>query len=187
MSKSNKTLKTPIRVALACLFVGVLTRIVHWPYAGGIMLVSFLSIAILYAIRFSRKDPKKPVDYIKMLLVLFWTTNGLLRILDFPYTVIFQIGTALSFITWFAMEGTAYFMDHDRKSTNTIMEVVWNFAMVIGVLIIIAGGLMQLLKWEYAIPTLTTGLTIVTAYILKDIFNAEKKEKKDNNNEEFQL
>ncbi|ASV32468.1 hypothetical protein [Maribacter cobaltidurans] len=187
MSKSNKTLKTPLRVALACLIIGVLARIVHWPYAGGIILVSFLAIAILYAIRFSRKDPKKPVDYIKMLLVLFWTTNGLLRILDFPYTVIFQIGTALSFILWFAMEGTAYFMDQDRKSHNTVLEIAWNFAMVIGVLTIIAGGLMQLLKWEYAIPTLTTGLTIVTAYILKDIFNAEKKEKKDNNNEEFQL
>ncbi|UWX56197.1 hypothetical protein NYZ99_08065 [Maribacter litopenaei] len=57
--------------------------------------------------------------------------------------------------------------------------------MVLGVLTIIAGGLMQLLKWEFAIPTLTTGLTIVTAYILKDIFNSEKKEKRDNNNEEI--
>lgn len=187
MSTPNKTLKTPLRVALACLIVGMLSRIVNWPYAGGIIFVSFFTILILYAIRFSRKDPKKSVDYIKMVLVLFWTTNGLLRILDFPNTVIFQIGTALCFIVWFAMEGTAYFMDQDRKSTNTLVEIAWNFAMVVGVLTIIAGGLMQLLQWEFAVPTLTTGLTIVTAYILKDIFNSEKKEKKDNNNEEFQL
>ena len=187
MSTSHKTLKTPLRVALASLIIGMLTRIVHWPYAAGIILVSFLAILVLYAVRFSRKNPKRPVDFIKMILVLFWTTNGLLRILDFPYTGIFQIGTALSFILWFAMEGTAYFMDQDRKSTNTFVEIAWNFAMVVGVLTIIAGGLMQLLKWEFAIPTLTTGLTIVTAYILKDIFNSEKKEKNDNNNEEFQL
>ena len=187
MSTTNKTLKTPLRVALACLIVGMLTRIVHWPYAGGIILVSFLAILVLYSVRFAKKNPKKPVDFIKMVLVLFWTTNGLLRILDFPYTGLFQIGTALSFILWFAMEGTAYFMDQDRKSTNSIIEIVWNFAMVLGVLTIIAGGLMQLLKWEFAIPTLTTGLTIVTAYILKDIFNSEKKEKRDNNNEEIQI
>lgn len=187
MSKSNKTLKTPLRISLACLVVGMFTRIINWPYSGGIILVSFLAIGILYAIRFAKKKEKKPVDYIKMILVLFWTTNGLLRIMDFPYTILFQIGTAISFIVWFAMEGTAYFMDNDKKSTNTLIEIGWNFAMVIGVLVIIAGGLMHLLKWDYSIPTLTTGLTIVTAYILKDIFNPTKKENKDNNNEEYQL
>lgn len=187
MSNTDKTLKTPLRVTLACLIVGMLMRILHWPYAGGIILVSFFTIAILYSIRFSKKTEKKPVDYIKMVLVLFWTTNGALRILDFPYTMLFQIGTAISFIVWFAMEGTAYFMDHDRKATNSIIEVAWNFAMVIGVLTIICGGLMHLLKWEYSIPTLTAGLTIVTAYILKDIFVSAKKEKKDNNNEELFL
>lgn len=187
MSKTNKTLKTPLRVALACLVVGMLMKIVYLPYAGGIVLVSFITIGILYSIRFAKKQEKKPVDYIKMVLVLFWTTNGVLRILDFPYTMLFQIGTGISFIVWFAMEGTAYFMDHDRKATNSIIEVIWNFAMVIGVLTIISGGLMHLLNWEFSIPTLTTGLTIVTAYILKDIFNSTKKEKEDNNNEELFL
>ncbi|UWX56198.1 hypothetical protein NYZ99_08070 [Maribacter litopenaei] len=70
MSTTNKTLKTPLRVALACLIVGMLTRIVHWPYAGGIILVSFLAILVLYSVRFAKKNPKKPVDFIKMVLIL---------------------------------------------------------------------------------------------------------------------
>jgi hypothetical protein len=183
--KNDKVLKTPLRVALVTLLIGFLLRILHIPYAAGIIFTSFLTIGILYSIRFGKKQNKKPVAYIKMILVLFWTTNGLLRILDFPYTLLFQIGTAVTFITWFAMEGTAYFMDEDRKAKNSLLEVIWNFAMVVGVLTIIAGGLMHLLHWEYAIPALTIGLTIVTAYILKDIFNPTKEEKSNQNNEEL--
>lgn len=187
MKQSTKALKIPLRVAIVALLCGMLMRILNLPYTGGIIFTSFMAILILYAVRFSRKQNKQPVAYIKMALVLFWTMNGLLKILDFPYTIIFQIGTAITFITWFAMEGTAYFMDEDRKAKNTFIEVAWNFAMVIGVLTIICGGLMHLLGWEFAIPTLTVGLTIVTGYILKDIFNPVKEDIKDSNNEELQL
>lgn len=187
MKNSDKVLKNPIRFALAALLAGMLMRILQIPFASVVTFMSFLAIAVLYFVRFSKKVDKKPVAYIKMVLVLFWTTNGLLRILDFPYTIIFQIGTAIAFITWFAMEGTSYFMDDDRKAKNSIIEIIWNFAMVVGVLTIISGGLMHLLNWEYAIPTLTVGLSIVTVYILKDIFSPTKEMNKDPNNEEFQL
>lgn len=185
MKKSTKALKIPIRVAIVALLCGMLMRILNLPYTEGIIFVSFMAIGVLYAIRFTKKEEKQSVDFIKMVLVLFWTTNGLLKILDFPYTIFFQIGTAITFITWFAMEGTAYFMDGDRTAKNSFIEVIWNCAMVVGVLTIISGGLMHLLNWEYAIPTLTIGLTIVTAYILKDIFNPAKEENKDTSNEEL--
>jgi len=187
MKNSEKALKTPIRIALATLLVGVLMRVLQIPYASVVTFVSFLTIGVLYSVRFSKKQNKQPISYIKMVLVLFWTTNGILRILDFPYTFIFQIGTAILFIAWFAMEGTSYFMDDDRKAKNSIVEIIWNIAMVGGVLTIIAGGLMHLLDWNYAIPTLTVGLSIVTMYILKDIFSPSKEINKDGNNEEYQL
>lgn len=187
MNTTKKVLKTPLRVSLVTLLVGMVMRMLDLPYAAGILLSAFLSIGILYAIRFSKKENKKPVAYIKMILVLFWTTNGLLRIMDFPYTLIFQIGTAITFVTWFAMEGTAYFMDEDRKARNTMAEIFWNFAMVVGVLIIIGGGLMHLLEWEYSISTLTVGLTIVTAYILKDVFSPVNENAPNENNKELHI
>jgi membrane protein implicated in regulation of membrane protease activity len=185
MENSKKACKNQIRAALAALLMGMLMRVLHWPYAAGIIFSSFAAVLILYTIRFSRKNDKKTIDFIKMALVLFWTTNGLLRILDFPYTLIFQIGTALTFIAWFAMEGTSYFMGKDRKVKNSLIDIIWNCVMVIGVLTIILGGLMHLLSWDYAIPTLTVGLTIVTSFILKDIFSPPKAQKKDSNNEEL--
>jgi len=185
MENPKKVYKNQLRVALATLLIGMLMRVLHWPYSAGIIFTSFAAILVLYAIRFSRKKEKKPIALIKMALVLFWTTNGLLTILDFSYTLIFQIGTALTFIAWFAMEGTAYFMDKHGNTKNTLTEIIWNFVMVIGVLTIILGGLMHLLSWEYSIPTLTVGLTIVTSYILKDIFVSPKTQKEDVNNEEL--
>ncbi|MFS4455636.1 hypothetical protein [Maribacter sp. 2304DJ31-5] len=184
---SKKVLKTPIRIALIVLLCGMIMRTLNLPYTAGIIFTAFLTIGILYGIRFAKKEDKRPVAYIKMVLVLFWTTNGLLRILDFPYTLFFQIGTAITFIMWFAMEGTAYFMDEERRAKNSFIEVFWNFVMVIGVLTIISGGLMHLVDWEYATSTLTIGLTIVTTYILKDIFSPTKDKKKDQNNEELLL
>ena len=187
MQTHKKVLKTPLRISLVALLLGMLMRMLDWPYAAGVLFTSFLSVGLLYAVRFSKKENKQPVAYIKMILVLFWTTNGLLRILDFPHTLFFQIGTALTFVTWFAMEGTAYFMDEDRKAKNSIIEIIWNFAMVVGVLTIITGGIMHLIEWEYSTTTLTIGLAIVTAYILKDVFSPVKEIEKDPQNQEIQV
>lgn len=187
METNKKILKTPLRIAIVALLIGMAMRMLDWPYAAGVLFTAFITVGMLYAIRFSKKENKKPVAYVKMILVLFWTTNGVLRILDFPYMLVFQIGTAITFVTWFAMEGTAYFMDEDRKARNSILEIFWNFAMVVGVLIIIGGGLMHLLEWEYSISTLTTGLTIVTAYILKDVFSPSKKNVNNENNKELHI
>ncbi|MGB3142784.1 MAG: hypothetical protein WBB24_01640, partial [Maribacter sp.] len=96
MEKVKKTLKTQLRASVCTLLIGMVARALHWPYAAGIIFSSFAAILILYAIRFSKKSEKKSLDIIKMTLVLFWTSNGLLRILDFQYTIIFQIGTALT-------------------------------------------------------------------------------------------
>lgn len=185
MENSKKVFKNHLRSALAVLLMGMVMKVLQWPYASGIIFISFSAILFLYTIRFLKKEEKKTIDFIKMGLVLFWTTHGLLRILDFKHTLFFQIGTVITFIAWFAMEGTSYFMDQKRKTKNSLTDIIWNFVMVLGVLTIILGGLMHLLNWDYSIPTLTIGLTIVTSFILKDIFSPPKSREEDSNNEEL--
>lgn len=188
MENSSKILKTPLRASLCTLLLGILSRFMSFPYASGIIFASFAAILILYTLRFAEKHEKKSIDFVKMILVLFWTTNGLLRLLEFEYTIVFQIGTALMFVTWFAMEGTAYFMDNQLKTKqNKTADLIWNILMIIGVLIIIFGGIMHLLSIESASTLLTIGLTIVTIYILKDIFSPETAKNKDNINKELNV
>jgi len=165
----------------------MLMRILRWPYASEIILAAFAITGILYIVRFSKKPKKQFLDYTKLILVVFWATNGVLRALDFPYTIFFQVVIAITFLIWFVMEGTAYFLDDDRKAKNSKIQVIWNFAMVIGTLAIIAGSLLNVLNWEFAIPLLVVGIIIIAAYILKDLITLNKIEKEDHNNEEFQL
>lgn len=188
MALAKKILRTPLRIFIALFLIGVLIRVLHWPYADEILLGSFFGIGILYCIRFWKKQEKRFVDYVKLVLVVFWTVNGIFRILDFSYTLIFQVIIAVSFLTWFFLEGTAYFLDEDRRARNSINQIIWNCAMVAGTLAIIGGSLLNILQWRFAIPLLVAGVLVVAAYILKDVFaTTSKLEKEDRNNEEFQV
>ncbi|NNE76830.1 MAG: hypothetical protein HKN31_07125 [Pricia sp.] len=187
MSKTKKILKTPLRISMTLILFGMLSSMLQWPYASEILLLAFSATAFLYTIRFWKKSEKGFLDYIKLTLVVFWSTNGIFQVLNLPYSLFFQVIIAITFITWFVMEGTAYFLDEDRKTKNSKTKVIWNCAMVFGTLLIIAGSLLKVMNWEFAIPLLGFGIFIVAAYILKDIFPINKTEEGDRNNEEFQL
>ncbi len=183
----KKILKAPLRVSVALLLLGMIARIMEWPYAAQVVIAGFFAIGILYSIRFWNKQPKLFIDYVKLVLIVFWTANGLFRMMNFEYTLVFQIITGAAFVTWFIMEGTAYFMDDDRRAKNTSLQIWWNVAMVMGTLCIIAGSLMKILQWEYATPLLVLGIAVVAMYIVKDLFSTSKMEENDAGNEEFQL
>lgn len=177
----------PLRLSIIVLLMGMLMKVLEWPMAQEVMFVSFAAMGILYVFRFFKKTSRQFVDYVKMILVFFWTTNGLFSIMDFPYTVLFQVIIAISFVLWFILEGTAYFLDEDRRAKNSTRQLIWNFAMVAGTLAIIVGSILKILNWEFALPLLILGILILAAYILKDVFVVDKITAEDQNNEEFQL
>ncbi|NHF59837.1 hypothetical protein FK220_010835 [Flavobacteriaceae bacterium TP-CH-4] len=187
MSAKKKVLKSPLRVALVVLLIGVLARIVQWPFGTELVITSLSGIAILYAIRFWKKKPKVFLDYIKLILVLTCSTYGILTMFHLQYTIFFQIVMGGSFIFWFIMEGTAYFMDEDRRAKNSSLQIWWNIAMVLGTLCIIIGGLMKILQWEFASALLVLGIVMVALYIVKDLFSTARIKKEDSSSEEFQL
>lgn len=187
MTAVKKILNTPLRISIVILLLGLLAKMFQWPYAIGVVFFGFLAIGILYAIRFWRKSTRQYVDYVKLILVIFWTTNGILRILDFPYTLFFQIMTGITFVLWFIMEGTAYFLDEDRRAKNSLSQIVWNCILVVGTLAIISGSLLKILNWTYALPLLGFGILLIVAYITKDLFIGNKSIKDENANEELTL
>lgn len=187
MSKQKKILKAPLRIAVTVLLLGMLAKILQWPFAKELVILGFVAMVLLYSIRFWKKSEKQFLDYVKLVLVSFWATNGILRMMDFPYTLFFQIVTGAAFITWFVMEGTAYFMDEDRHTKNSSLRIWWNIAMVLGTLSIIMGSLMKILQWQFANVLLALGIVMVGVYIVKDLFIATKIDEQDSSSEEFQL
>ena len=182
---AKKILKAPLRISVVFLLFGVIGRVMEWPYAAKVVITSFITIGLLYTIRFFKKESKLFIDYVKLVLIVFSTVNGLFEMMSFPYTIFFQIIIGATFVTWFVMEGTAYFMDDERRAKNTPLQIWWNIAMVMGTLSIIVGSLMKVLQWEYATPLLFMGILVVALYIVKDLFKAT--EKKEATNEEFQV
>ena len=187
MSTYKKILKMPLRISLAILLSGILAKMFEWPYAKDIILYGFAIVGILYVIRFLKKPQKQFVDYTKLALVSFWAIYGVLTILNFPYTLFFLILMAITFVFWFVMEGTAYFLDDDRRSKNSTYQIMWNFALVLGTIGVISGSLLRILHWNYAIHLLSISITIVAAYILKDVFVPESPKRDEHNNEEYQM
>ena len=58
MDNSKKAYKNPIRAAIAALLIGMVMRILHWPFSKGIIFISFAAILVLYALRFMKKEEK---------------------------------------------------------------------------------------------------------------------------------
>jgi len=187
MSIYKKILKLPLRVSLAVLLSGILAKLFEVPFSNEIILVSFAVIGVLYVVRFFNKQEKKFVDYTKLTLVAVWSIYGIFTILKLPYTLLLLSVMAITFVLWFVLEGTAYFLDDDRRAKNSIFQIVWNLALVAGTIGIVAGYLLYLLEWDYAIHTISIGITVIAAYILKDVFVPESSKSDQHNNEEYQL
>ncbi len=187
MAAQDKILKIPLRVSMTLLLMGMLAQILDWPHANKLLLVCFIAVGVLYTIRYWKKSTKKFIDHVKVTLVVFWSVNGISTILGFQYTVFFQVVIGITFLIWFILEGTAYFLDEDRKSKNSRPQILWNIAMVVGTLSIIIGSLLSMLDWQFSLPLLVFGILTVAVYILKDVFIVTKLENDDQNNEEFQL
>ncbi len=187
MSTYKKILKLPIRISIAILLMGMLAKILESFYADRIMLFGFFALGLLYMFRFLRKKQKQFIDYTKLVLVVFWVTNGIFRIVDFSYALFFQIVTVIAFIIWFVMEGAAYFLDEDRRAKNSTSQILWNCTLVLGTLGLISGSLLRILYWDYAIHILSLGITLIAAFILKDVFVPETSEEDQRNSEGLQL
>jgi len=183
MSTNKKILKLPLRISLAILLLGILAKMLEWPYATKILLIGFSSLGLLYALRFLSKSEKEFLDYNKLVLVTFWSLYGIFNVLNFPYTLFFLTMTSIAFVLWFIMEGTAYFLDEDRRTKNNLYHILWNCALVLGTLGVISGSLLKILDWDYALHLLSLGITMIAAYILKDVFVPETPKEDEQNHE----
>ncbi|MRX64858.1 hypothetical protein [Maribacter luteus] len=188
MGTYKKVLTKPLWILIGAISMGLLMKILGWPMANEVMLISFIAIGSLYTYRFWKKPLKRFNDYNKLVFILFWALNGVLNILDVPHNLFIHSIIAISFVLWFVFEGTSYFLRGNQKVKNRSLHLLWNVVMVLGTLAIIAGSLLKILNWEYSTLVLILGIAILCAYIFKDTFSTNQRiTKEEQNNEEYQL
>ncbi|MGB5820513.1 MAG: hypothetical protein WBG90_13595 [Saonia sp.] len=172
----RKILKIPLRIGIAVLLLGIFVKIQHWSsYANTIIISALIAISVLYSIRFWKKPKKLFLDYIKLILVVFWSINVIVSVLHWPYESVLEAITFVAFLIWTVLEGTAYFSKGESKVS--LDQILWNGIMVIGSLAIIAGIICKILHWSYSTPLLILGFFLIAVYILKDTFSELLEEK----------
>lgn len=178
MMADRKILKIPLRIGISILLLGILLKTQQWSsHANTIIIVALVSISVLYTIRFWKKTRKVFLDYVKLVLIVFWCTNVILSVLHLPYETFFEVITFIAFLIWTVLEGTAYFGIGGRNEDMDLNQILWNGIMVLGSLAIVAGGICKILYWEYATPLLLLGFFMIAVYILKDTFSELLEEK----------
>ncbi len=176
MESDKKILSIPLRVSMCFILVGFIFKMLHWQLASTILTFAFVSILVLYALRFWNKPKKTFLAYNKLILISFWAINGLIQIYHLPFALYTQIILVISLILWAILEGTAYFSKENKSKKLNTSLIIWNLIMVLGSIAIMSGGFLMLLELDYAIALLTLGVFLITIYVFKDVFAQEIRE-----------
>jgi hypothetical protein len=168
-SEQKKILKVPLRLSISILIIGMLFKIMHWPYGAEIVACAFGAIIIVYPFRFWNKKPKFVIDYVKLILLISWALNGIFTILHLPYKIYLSAVASISLIVWLVMEASRYFrkgVKEESKSSSPISS--YGVLSVSGILIFI-GVLFKIMHWPGAGPLLILGLSTVAIWFVVDL------------------
>ena len=173
-STNKKTLTFPLRLSLVLLIFGALFKIMHWPYAGVLMFTAGISIVLLYAVRFLNKRTKRSLDYVKLVMVLLWTTSYLCKVFHvFTHRYILDIGLAILFIYWFITENPNY-LKNRKFSKKGLIKVIYQALKIISVLSLVFGVLFKIQHWPYGSILFVQGTLLLCLLLILDYFIRER-------------
>ena len=96
-----------IQFSFVLTVLGAMFKVMHWPFAGPMLFISFLSIVLTYAVRFINKKEKRRLDILKFIWVLSYYTGATLIIQHWgPYEVAyFSLGILWLMVIDFVISG----------------------------------------------------------------------------------
>lgn len=165
-----KILTFPLRIALIVLIFGALFKVMHWPYAGQLMLIGAILIGVLYTIRFSNKHDKSKLDYVKLALILLWVFNYLVNafhLFNIPY--VFEILLLILFIYWFIEEGIMYIKNRKLKK-NKFLKALYYILIGITIFVLFLGIVFKIQHWPYGSILFVLGVLILNMLLILDYF-----------------
>ena len=164
-----KLIDTALQVAVAAALLGVSFRVMHWPYATLILVVSSVSFACLYPIKFTLNSQKKTSDYFKLVLALTWGLGTLFSSLELQYSNLMNYLALGIFLLWFLFNGL-------RKDGG-----ISGILFIISAVFVGLGCLFRFMHWPgisvlFGIGILTGCLWVVIGMFLK---SSEEDEEQD--------
>lgn len=157
MNLSKQKVHLFLRLSVALAILGILCKIMHWPYAGTLLLSGILGIGVFYSMRFAQKPSKTLLDGAKLFLLLAFLTHYVVRVFHLSYghwfTTIAQVAFVL-FLILYVRE--VLFIDtheeHTRspKSKKRAISKGLSYPLYgTAALGIIPGAQFKILYWEF--------------------------------------
>lgn len=184
MPISKQKIHLGLRLSIALALLGILFKIMHWPFPGVILFVGVTGIVIFYSIQFSQKQSKTLLDYSKLALLISFLIYYLLQVLHLPYSYFFRIATQISlavFIIFYlrhvlflkGSEDENLSKNAKKRSLQKKLSYLLYGIAAVGIII---GSQFKILHWEFKFISgdilLTIGLIAATAGVLLGINNA---------------
>lgn len=159
-----------LRICISILLLGALFKIMHWPNANQLLVISITCILILYPIRFLFKQQKVFMDYVKLILVVTWCLNYLTKVLHiYQFPLFFNIILILAFIWWFINEGTAY-ITFNNITLNGISKSLYFTVIGFTFGFIFLGVVFKIQHWPFSNQLFVTGIFSAAVLLIVDYF-----------------
>jgi len=166
----HKILRAPLRMCISILFIGIMFKIMHWPFANILIIAPIVIIAILYPFRFAYKKQKLPIDFVKLFLVLFWALNAIFTLLHWPYAMVFRTIAFVLLMTWLTFEGLNYFdinlKDSSEKNRSKFFSIV---LFILAAFFIMIGSAFKMMHWPGTGLFMIFGFIFAVVWVIKDL------------------
>jgi hypothetical protein len=107
-----------LRLSIPIFLIGVLFKLMHWPFADKFMLISVLIVVLLYPIRFYLKKEKRAIDYAKLILLISFPINYYFQVFHLPIPSFLPYVSLISFIAWILLEFYDNYTSHISKDAS---------------------------------------------------------------------
>ncbi len=162
------SLESLLRICISVLIIGMLFKIQKWLYVDFVIVLAYFAIAILYFVRFWKKEQVLFIDYVKLILVTSWAFNGALAILHLNR---YFLGDTVQIFFAIFIIMTISSPNNDRKTSikNIASIVVLGIAMCTT----FTGAIFKVMHYSSSSILLTVGVLTIVIWILKDLFWAK--------------
>ncbi len=157
-----------LRLSIAVAILGILFKLMHWPYPWILLVSGTLGISIFYSLRFSVKHPKTLLDYSKLFLLIAFLFHYIFRVFHLAYGYVFTTLTQFAFVLFLILYvRDVLFLkeynddDHPNESSKNSFQKGLSYLLygtaAIGIII---GAQFKILHWEFGFITGNVLLTI---------------------------
>lgn len=151
-----------LRIAISILLIGLLSKVLHWPFSIELINIGYGLIFIFYILRFYLKKIKTNLDWIKLLLITTWCVYGVILMNHLPFRLPFQIATIVIFLIWYFKEGFIEYYDKTEylSEKQKPYKTLLNSIPIIGFILMQLGVLFKIMHWPGASVSLIVGVVI---------------------------